>query len=254
MSNQNQSAIVTGGTSGLGAAVAIALKNRGIRVGILDLNEKNGIQTAKEIGAIFAKCDVGDANSVQEALCSVRAINGQESICVNCAGIALALPTVRLDKPHDPKLFEKTIRTNLIGTFNVASQSAAGMTKLPHEGEDRSRGVIVNTSSMAAFEGQIGHAAYSASKAGIVGLTLPMARDLARDGIRVMTIAPGMFSTSMASDIKEKHKRKILENQAFPKRLGKTNEFASLVLQCIDNPMLNGETIRLDAACRMPPR
>ena len=164
------------------------------------------------------------------------------------------MPTIKLDQPHDPKLFEKTIRTNLIGTFNVASQSAAGMTKLPHGGEDRSRGVIVNTSSMAAFEGQIGHAAYSASKAGIVGLTLPMARDLARDGIRVMTIAPGMFNTSMASEIKEKHKRKILENQAFPKRQGKTNEFASLVIQCIDNPMLNGETIRLDAGCRMPPK
>ena len=254
MSDQNQSAIITGGSSGLGAAVAIALKNRGIRVGILDLDEKNGIRIAKEIGAIFAKCDVGDATSVQEALYSVRAINGQESICVNCAGIAIALPTIRLDQPHDPKLFEKTIRTNLIGTFNVASQSAAGMTKLPHGGEDRSRGVIVNTSSMAAFEGQIGHAAYSASKAGIVGLTLPMARDLARDGIRVMTIAPGMFNTSMASEIKEKHKRKILENQAFPKRQGKTNEFASLVIQCIDNPMLNGETIRLDAGCRMPPK
>ncbi len=254
MSDQNQSAIITGGSSGLGAAVAIALKNRGIRVGILDLDEKNGIRIAKEIGAIFAKCDVGDATSVQEALYSVRAINGQESICVNCAGIAIAMPTIKLDQPHDPKLFEKTIRTNLIGTFNVASQSAAGMTKLPHGGEDRSRGVIVNTSSMAAFEGQIGHAAYSASKAGIVGLTLPMARDLARDGIRVMTIAPGMFNTSMASEIKEKHKRKILENQAFPKRQGKTNEFASLVIQCIDNPMLNGETIRLDAGCRMPPK
>ena len=254
MSDQNQSAIITGGSSGLGAAVAIALKNRGIRVGILDLDEKNGIRIAKEIGAIFAKCDVGDATSVQEALYSVRAINGQESICVNCAGIAIAMPTIKLDQPHDPKLFEKTIRTNLIGTFNVASQSAAGMTKLPHGGEDRSRGVIVNTSSMAAFEGQIGHAAYSASKAGIVGLTLPMARDLARDGIRVMTIAPGMFNTSMASEIKEKHKRKILDNQAFPKRQGKTNEFASLVIQCIDNPMLNGETIRLDAGCRMPPK
>ena len=254
MSDQNQSAIITGGSSGLGAAVAIALKNRGIRVGILDLDEKNGIRIAKEIGAIFAKCDVGDATSVQEALYSVRAINGQESICVNCAGIAIAMPTIKLDQPHDPKLFEKTIRTNLIGTFNVASQSAAGMTKLPHGGEDRSRGVIVNTSSMAAFEGQIGHAAYSASKAGIVGLTLPMARDLARDGIRVMTIAPGIFNTSMASEIKEKHKRKILENQAFPKRQGKTNEFASLVIQCIDNPMLNGETIRLDAGCRMPPK
>ena len=254
MSDQNQSAIVTGGTSGLGAAVAIALKNRGIKVGILDLDEKNGIQTAKKIGAIFANCDVGDATSVQEALCSVRAINGQERICVNCAGSALALPTVRLDQPHDPKQFEKTIRTNLIGTFNVASQSAAGMTKLPHEDEDCSRGVIINTSSMAAFEGQIGHAAYSASKAGIVGLTLPMARDLAIYGIRVITIAPGMFSTPMASNIKEKHKRTILDNQAFPKRLGKTDEFASLVLQCIDNPMLNGETIRLDAGCRMPPR
>ena len=254
MSDQNQSAIVTGGTSGLGAAVAIALKNRGIKVGILDLDEKNGIQTAKKIGAVFANCDVGDASSVHEALCSVRAINGQERICMNCAGIALALPPVRLDQPHDPKLFEKTIRTNLIGTFNVASQSAAGMTKLPHEDEDCSRGVIINTSSMAAFEGQIGHAAYSASKAGIVGLTLPMARDLAIYGIRVITIAPGMFSTPMASDIKEKHKRTILDNQAFPKRLGKTDEFASLVLQCIDNPMLNGETIRLDAGCRMPPR
>ena len=173
---------------------------------------------------------------------------------MNCAGIALALPTGQLDKPHDPKLFEQIIRTNLIGTFNVSSQSAAGMTRLEPKEDDNSRGLIVNTSSMAAYEGQIGHAAYSASKAGIVGLTLPMACDLARDGIRVITIAPGIFSTSMARNIKEKHKRKILESQAFPKRLGKPQEFASLVLQCLDNKMLNGETIRLDAGCRMPPK
>ena len=254
MNDQNQSAIVTGGTSGLGAAVAIALKDRGINVGIIDLDEKNGNKTADKIGAIFAKCDVGDADSVTHALSSLRSVNGQESICVNCAGIALALPTLKSDKPHDPKQFEQIIRTNLIGTFNVASQSAAGMIKMAPKGEDYSRGVIVNTSSMAAFDGQIGHVAYSASKAGIVGLTLPMARDLARDGIRVITIAPGIFSTSMASNIKTKHKKKLLENQAFPKRLGKPNEFASLVLHCIDNKMLNGETIRLDAGFRMPPK
>ena len=254
MDEQNQSAIVTGGTSGLGAAVASALTDRGVRVGILDSNEKSGVPAAAKIGAIFAKCDVGEAKSVKDALYSVRAVIGQESICVNCAGVALALPTVKSGKPHDPNLFEKIIKTNLIGTFNVASQSAAGMTKLPLKGRDHSRGVIINTSSMAAFEGQIGHAAYSASKAGIVGLTLPMARDLARDCIRVMTIAPGIFSTSMASNIEDKYKRKILESQAYPKRLGKPEEFASLVLHCLDNTMLNGETIRLDAGCRMPPK
>jgi len=254
MNEQNQSAVVTGGTSGLGAAVAIALKGRGFKIGILDLDEKNGVKTADELGATFARCDVGDAISVKNALSYIRAVNGQESICVNCAGIALAMPTVQLDKPHDPELFEQIIRTNLIGTFNVSSQSAAGMTRLEPKEDDNSRGLIVNTSSMAAYDGQIGHVAYSASKAGIVGLTLPMARDLARDGIRVITIAPGIFNTSMASNIKEKHKRKILESQAFPKRLGKPHEFASLVLQCIDNTMLNGETIRLDAGCRMPPK
>lgn len=247
-------AIVTGGASGLGAAVVVALRKRGVDVAIFDLDREAGIVLAENLGAIFISCDVSDSDDVCHALSKARDILGQETICVNCAGVALAHPTLFRGIPHDLTLFEKIIRINLIGTFNVASQSAAGMARGAALSEDGERGVIVNTASMAAFEGQIGHAAYSASKAGIVGLTLPMARDLARDGIRVITVAPGMFETPMATELSDHLRTAIFDNSAFPKRFGKPEEFAAFVMQCIDNPMLNGTTVRLDAGCRMPPK
>ena len=254
MSDVSRVAVVTGAASGLGAAVAEALRRRGTEVALLDLDRERGEARAEALGGVFAHCDVGDPDSVRTALETVRGQLGQERICVNCAGIALARTTLYRGAAHDPASFDSVVRINLMGTFNMASQSAAGMATHAPLGPDGDRGVIVNTASMAAFDGQIGHAAYAASKAGIVGMTLPMARDLARYGIRVVTVAPGMFETPMATDLPEKHRQTVIDNQAFLKRLGKPAEFAAMVLHCIDNPMLNGETVRLDAGCRMPPR
>lgn len=254
MSKVSSVAVVTGAASGLGAAVAQALRLRGSEVAMLDLDQERGSARAEELGGVFVPCDVGDPDSVCSALETVRGKLGQERICVNCAGVALARTTLYRGAAHDPALFERVVRINLMGTFNMASQSAAGMATNAPLGPDGDRGVIVNTASMAAFEGQIGHAAYAASKAAIVGMTLPMARDLARYGIRVVTVAPGMFETPMATELPERHRQIIFDSQAFPKRLGKPEEFAAMVLHCIDNPMLNGETLRLDAGCRMPPR
>lgn len=254
MVDGNDVAVITGGASGLGEAVARLLHSRGAKVALLDMDQDRGTATARELDGVFAPCDVGVPDSVGQALAEVRAKLGQERICVNCAGVAVNRPTLYRGEAHDPVLFERTVRINLLGTFNVASQSAAGMAGNDPVGDDGERGVIVNTASMAAFEGQIGHAAYAASKAGVAGMTLPMARDLARYGIRVVTVAPGMFETPMATNIPERHKQTIFDSLTFPKRLGKPGEFAAFVLQCIDNPMLNGEVLRLDAGCRMPSR
>lgn len=254
MNEQDDVAVITGGASGLGAAVARSLHARGTHVALLDMDRERGAALARELDGVFAPCDVGDPESVAQALAAARAALGQERICVNCAGVAVNRPTLYRGETHDPALFERTVRINLLGTFNVASQSAAGMAGNDPRGEDGDRGVIVNTASMAAFEGQIGHAAYAASKAGVAGMTLPMARDLARYGIRVVTVAPGMFETPMATDIPERHQQTIFDCLTFPKRLGRPEEFAAFVLQCIENPMLNGEVLRLDAGCRMPPK
>lgn len=247
-------AVVTGAASGLGAAVAMDLSRKGAMVAILDLDEENGSALAGTINGQYSNCDVGDAKSVETALAAVRAVQGQERICVNCAGIAIAQTTLNKGLPHDPVLFANIISVNLIGTFNVASQSAAGMATIEPSDADGERGVIVNTASIAAFDGQIGHAAYSASKAGVAGMTLPMARDLARDGIRVLAVAPGMFATPMAEDLPARRTQSMFASTPFPSRQGEPSEFAALVSHCIENPMLNGETIRIDGGCRMPPK
>lgn len=248
-------AIVTGGASGLGEATARALAEQGVRVAILDRDAERGQMVAGEIGGTFASVDVSDAASVAAALQVARAAHGQERICVNCAGIAWAIKTVDRDgNPHDADAFTKTIGVNLIGSFNVASQSAAGMMTADPMGDDGERGLIVNTASVAAYDGQIGQIAYSASKGGIVGMTLPMARDLSRSGIRVNAIAPGLFLTPMLQGLPQEAQDSLGAQVPFPARLGKPAEYAALVGHMAQNAMLNGEVVRLDGAIRMAPR
>lgn len=246
-------AVVTGAASGLGLAVAETLAAEGVTVGLLDMNAEAGETEAARIGGAFERCDVSDPASVTQALESLRARHGQERICVNCAGIAPAHRSVSKDGAHDPDVFAKVCGINLIGTFNVATQSAAGMAAADplYEGE---RGVIVNTASIAAWDGQVGQLAYAASKAGVAGMTLPMARDLARSGIRVMAIAPGIFGTAMVSGFPQDVQDALAKHAQFPARLGRPEEFAGLVRHIIENAMLNGEVIRLDAGTRMPPK
>lgn len=244
-------AIVTGAASGLGLAVAEALAAEGVRVGLLDMNAEAGEAGAARLGGTFAQCDVSDPASVAAALQSLRAAHGQERICINCAGIAPAHRSVSKNGAHDPALFAKVCGINLIGTFNVATQSAAGMAAADPVAEGE-RGVIVNTASIAAWDGQVGQLAYAASKAGVAGMTLPMARDLARSGIRVMAIAPGIFGTAMVTAFPQDVQDALAQHAQFPPRLGRPEEFAALVRHIVENPMLNGEVIRLDAGTRMP--
>ena len=237
--SENTSVLVTGGASGLGLAVVEKFVSLGAKVAVFDMNEAEGSKVASQHGVAFEKVDVSDPQSVSGGLSSIRERIGQESVCVNCAGIG----------------FSKTIRINLIGTFNVASQSALGMSQ-QNTGlsDDQEKGVIINTASVAAFDGQIGQIAYSASKGGVVGMTLPMARDLAQDGIRVVTIAPGLFSTPMLRSLPEDVQDALGKSVPFPPRLGSPSEFADLSVQIVENSMLNGETIRLDGAIRMAPK
>ncbi len=244
-------AIITGGASGLGAAVATALRGRNVPVGILDMNADAGTAFAAEIGASFAQCDIADAAAVGTALARLREQQGQERICVNCAGIAPAAKTVSRGAAHDPELYAKVVGVNLIGTFNVSTQSALGMSATEPLNPDGERGVIINTASIAAYEGQMGQLAYASSKAGVVGLTLPMARDLARSGIRVMAIAPGIFATPMVTAFPQEVQDALARTSEFPQRLGRVEEFADLALHIAENGMLNGDVIRLDAATRM---
>ena len=246
--NDKSSAVVTGGASGLGRAVATALIERGAKVTILDRDAENGEAVAKEIGAVFALADVTEAESVAQALIKARSAHGQETICINCAGIAPAAKTVGRDGAHDLALFQSVINVNLVGSFNVASQSAAGMVETDLEG------VVIHTASIAAFEGQIGQVAYAASKGGIAGLTLPMARDLARNKIRVMAIAPGIFGTPMLTSMSQDIQDALAAGIPHPARLGDPAEFAALALHIIDNDFLNGSVIRLDGAARLAPR
>jgi NAD(P)-dependent dehydrogenase (short-subunit alcohol dehydrogenase family) len=240
-------ALVAGGASGLGAATARRLSEAGAHVTIADLNPDRGAQTAEEIGARFVQADVTDAEQVQAAIPEGLRI----SVC--CAGIGWAEKVAGSRGPHAYEPFETVIRVNLIGTFNVLRLAAAAM--LANEPDDnQERGVCVNTASIAAYDGQIGQIAYSASKGGIVGLTLPAARDLAQNGIRVCAIAPGLFDTPLLAGLPEEAQQALGRSVPFPQRLGKPDEFGQLVQQIVENPMLNGEVIRLDGALRMPPR
>jgi len=246
-------AVVTGGASGLGAATGAALAAAGAKVTLLDLDRTRGEAQAAEIGGRFEAVDVTDDAAVAAALDAAQAVHGVARVLVNCAGIAPAARVVnREGLPHALALFRKVIEINLIGTFCVAAAFAARLSKADPVGEGR--GVIVNTASVAAFDGQIGQAAYAASKGGVAALTLPLARDLAQHGIRVMTIAPGLFLTPMLAGMPQAVQDSLGQQVPFPSRLGKPEEYAQMVLSIIASPMLNGETIRLDGALRMTPR
>jgi NAD(P)-dependent dehydrogenase (short-subunit alcohol dehydrogenase family) len=254
------SAVVTGGASGLGAATARALSAKGVKVSILDLNADAGAKVAQEIGGIYAPCDVTSESSVDAALAKARAAHGQERILVNCAGIAIAKRIVRRVKEtnaaetHDLASFAKVIQINLIGTFLMMSKCSAGMLALAPLNPDGERGVMINTSSVAAQEGQIGQVAYAASKGGVASMTLPVARDLSRDGIRVCTILPGLFHTPMFDGLPDDARRALAASVPFPSRLGSPSEYAALACHICENTMLNGECIRLDGAVRLAPR
>ncbi|MBJ7415242.1 MAG: SDR family NAD(P)-dependent oxidoreductase [Niveispirillum sp.] len=248
------SAIISGGGSGLGAATARALAAGGAKVALLDVNLDAANAVAAEIGGIAVKCDVTSGDSAQAAIATAAAAHGPARIAVNCAGIAPPAKIVGRDGPHDLDLFRKVIEVNLIGTFNMLRLAAAGMQGLEPVTADGERGVIINTASVAAFDGQIGQAAYGASKGGVHALTLPAARELARSGIRVVTIAPGIFLTPMMLGLPQDAQDSLGKQVPFPSRLGKPEEYASLALHIVANSMINGETIRLDGAIRMAPK
>jgi NAD(P)-dependent dehydrogenase (short-subunit alcohol dehydrogenase family) len=249
------SAIVTGGASGLGEATARALAAAGVRVAILDRQADRGEKVASETSGVFVSTDVTDPASVRAAIASVTERLGPPRIAVCCAGVATAARTVDRDgKAHDPDVFARAIGVNLLGTFHVASQAAAVMSGLEPLGGDGERGVIVTTASVAAFEGQIGQIAYAASKGAVAAMTLPMARDLAGRGIRVVSIAPGLFRTPMLAGLPQEAQDSLGAQVPFPARLGDPGEFATLVLHIVENAMLNGSVIRLDGAIRMAPR
>ena len=253
MNPKGLAAIVTGGASGLGAATAEKLASEGARVTIFDMNDETGIAHAKKIGGVFKKVNVTDAGTVADAVMTAEKEHGVARILVNCAGIASAAKTVGKEfAAHPLDQFRKTIEVNLIGTFNVITQFSVRATQAEPIGEER--GVIVNTASVAAFDGQVGQAAYAASKGGVVGMTLPIARDLAQYGIRVVTIAPGIFYTPMMASLPPNVQESLGKQVPFPSRLGKPEEYALMAYSIVTNPMLNGETIRLDGAIRMPPR
>jgi NAD(P)-dependent dehydrogenase (short-subunit alcohol dehydrogenase family) len=249
-------AIVSGGGSGLGEATARELAARGAEVAILDLARSRGAEVAKSLGgqALFCVADVTQEDQVAAALDQAVARFGGVHVAVSCAGIGSAARVVDKDGvPFPLALFTKTIEVNLIGTFNVIRLAAVHMLKnAPNAGGER--GVLVNTASVAAFEGQVGQVAYSASKGGVVGMTLPVARDLARHGVRCCTIAPGLFATPMLMGLPEPARQALAAGIPFPSRLGEPVEYARLACHIVENPMLNGETIRLDGALRMPPR
>jgi NAD(P)-dependent dehydrogenase (short-subunit alcohol dehydrogenase family) len=252
-------AVVTGGASGLGAATARRLAGHGVRVALFDLNGELGERLAGELGGIFCRVDVTSEAEINAGFARSRGLLGQERILVNCAGTANAFKTAGRDRQsgeirHFPlDAFERIIQINLIGTFRCIAKAAAGMLSLPPL-DDGERGVIINTASVAAEDGQIGQAAYSASKAGVVGLTLPVARDLMDEGIRVNTILPGIFDTPLLASAPERVKASLAAAVPFPKRLGRPDEYAALAEAMITNCYCNGESVRLDGAIRMAPR
>jgi NAD(P)-dependent dehydrogenase (short-subunit alcohol dehydrogenase family) len=253
MNPQGQAAIVTGGGSGLGAEVAAQLAASGARVSVLDVAADHARAVAKKIGGQAVVCDVAGAEAAQAAVTEAAQHHGPARILVNCAGIAAAKRVVGRDGPMPLDEFERVIRVNLIGTFNMMRLVSAAMTTLEPLA-DGERGVIIGTASVAAFEGQIGQAAYAASKGGVAALTLPVARELAQFGIRVLAIAPGLFQTPMVSVLPEDVQASLAAAIPFPRRLGRPADFADLVLACVRNPYLNGEVIRLDGALRMAPK
>lgn len=252
--NNQKTAIISGGGSGLGAATARALAARGVKVALLDINPDAAQAVAAEIGGIAIRCDVTNADSATQAVAEAASAHGPARIAINCAGIAPPAKILGRDGPHDLDLFRRVIEVNLIGSFNILRLAASGMAALEPLDADGERGVIINTASVAAFEGQIGQAAYAASKGGVHALTLPAARELARSGIRVATIAPGIFLTPMLLGLPQDAQDSLGKQVPFPSRLGKPDEYAALALHIIENSMINGETIRLDGAIRMAPR
>jgi len=244
-------AIVTGGGSGMGAAVARALAAAGAKVALWDIKEDAVRDVAAEIGGLAVGCDVTDPKSVEKALAKSNQAHGAVRVLVNCAGILIGARVVGREGPADLEHFQKVINVNLIGTFNVLRLAAADMSTQKPLTESGERGVIINTASIAAYEGQIGQAAYSASKGGVVAMTLPIARELGKLGIRIMTIAPGAVATPMMAGVKDEYREAIEAGIPFPSRMAKPEEFAKLVLHIIENEYLNGETIRLDGAARL---
>jgi NAD(P)-dependent dehydrogenase (short-subunit alcohol dehydrogenase family) len=253
-------AVVTGAASGLGAATARRLAGMGARVAVFDMNREQGERVTGEIGGVFCEADVSDEASVDRALGRAREAHGQERVLVNCAGIVLGAKTAARKRdsgevvPHPVAAFTRTVMVNLVGSFVMAGRCAAGMLTLEPVTPDGGRGVIVHTSSVAAEDGQIGQIAYAASKGGIASMTLPMARDLARDGIRVVAIMPGLFHTPMFDSLPDDAREALAKSVPFPSRLGRADEYAALVQHICENDMLNGCTIRLDGAVRLAPR
>ncbi|RJX68062.1 SDR family NAD(P)-dependent oxidoreductase [Tsuneonella suprasediminis] len=256
----NTPAVVTGGASGLGEATARALAAKGVKVAIFDLQEDKGKKVAEEIGGVFCEVNVTDDASVDAGFAKAREAHGQERILVNCAGTGNAIKTASRDrntgeiKQFPLDAFNFIIQINLVGTFRCIAKSAAGMMSVDPLDEDGSRGAIVNTASVAGEDGQIGQAAYSASKGGVIGMTLPIARDLMNEGIRVNTILPGIFNTPLMNAAPPQVKEALAASVPFPKRLGNPEEYAKLALCMIENGYFNGEDVRLDGAIRMAPR
>ena len=258
--NNTMSAVVTGGASGLGAATARRLAEKGVKVVLFDLNEEKGEALAAELGGIFCKVDVTSDDSVDAGFAKARAANGQERILVNCAGIGNAIKTAKRNREdgsisHFPlDAFNFVIQVNLVGTFRCIAKSAAGMLTLDPLDDNGERGAMVNTASVAAEDGQMGQAAYSASKGGVVGMTLPIARDLMAEGIRVNTILPGIFDTPLLAGAPQNVRDALSASVPFPKRLGQPDEYAKLAMCMIETGYFNGEDVRLDGAIRMAPR
>ncbi len=253
MDVKGHAAIVTGGASGLGEGTARALAAKGAKVAIFDLNEERGEMVAKEIGGIFCNVNVFDADSAEAGFAKARDAHGPARVVVNCAGVGTPMRTVGKEGPVDLRKFAQVVNINLIGTFNICRLAAADMQGL--EGlESNERGIVVNTASVAAFDGQIGQAAYAASKGGVHAMTLPLAREFARFGIRFNTIAPGLFMTPMMAALPEEAQVSLAASVPFPSRLGEPSEYADLVMFMVNNQMLNGETIRLDGSIRMAPK
>jgi NAD(P)-dependent dehydrogenase (short-subunit alcohol dehydrogenase family) len=253
MQLKDQAAVVTGGASGLGAATARRLAKEGAKVAVCDLNTKLAETVAAEIGGVAVTCDVADGASAEAAIAAAAKAHGHARVLINCAGIGVAKRVVGREGPMALADFERVIRVNLIGSFNMLRLATVEMAKLAPL-ENGERGVVVSTASVAAFDGQIGHSAYSASKGGIVSMTLPIARELAQFGIRVLAIAPGLFLTPLLAMLPQEAQDSLAASIPFPRRLGDPSEFASLVMQMVDNPYLNGEVVRLDASLRMAPK